>query len=546
MNTQLTLRPRVLPQYLPAPSFTLRDYQSQVLTGIAKARSDGHRRILVSAPPGSGKTGLMAMLARMAYLAGLKTTILVPFNCVVTKSAQEATQTCGALMRMGLGGHFGVISGAFPELLNVAAPIQIVTLQSLEPYHQWLSDTDLILIDEGHTAAFFTQAERAYAEWNWQAVINFTATPFNRSMGKDDRYGDTQRNTAIVTTPPYRELERQGYLASLRYHGIDCPASADKKQDLDSDVAVRWMLQTWVQRCADLGIPTTHAIGFTRPKKSRVSQAESIERIGKEFGLSFTIVGNECKPQDYAAAMDEFEAGRTNLLCCQALSTGWDCDLARHALMFRAVGSRDRAVQIATRVDRPHPSKEFGEIWDFARNFQLAGEKSGLHPKVEDLSESINASVLAPREKASGEAPMKHCVNRQCVDSTGDRQLIYASLMICPHCKTMQPVSDAVFENERGNFVSFIPEATARSSRAGLRSYFRQWRKIGFAQGWNPFAAHKKCADLGIAVALDDVELWRGSVGVDSTTYRAYLDRNARLWGWDEAKIHREMAREFD
>lgn len=539
MNYQVRSRLPVYPKYLPPPQWQPRPYQHKSLADIALERSRGHRRILVSAPPGSGKTGLMAMLAREAYLRGQKTTILVPFNCVVTKSQDELTQTCGALVRVGLGGLFGVISGAFPGLLNLHAPIQVVTLQSLEPYHEWLSDTDQILIDEGHSAAFFTQAERAYKEWKWQVVINFTATPFNRSMGKDSRYGDIQRNTALVTAPPYRELERQGYLASLRYHGIECPLDPNKKQDLDSPQSVRWMLQTWKDRCLNLGLPTTHAIGFTRPKRNGNNQAEAIVDIGAELGLNFTIVGNECKQDDYEKAMVKFEAGQTNLLCVQALSTGWDCDLARHAIFFRQVKSRDRAVQAGTRVDRPHPSKQFGEIWDFARNFQLAGEDSGLHPKIEDLSESIDASVLAPREKPEGQAPMRVCVNGLC------QKTIYASQLICPHCDTVQPVKDAVFENEKGNFVSFIPEATARSSRAGLIAYFRQWRKIGFAQNWNPFAAHKKCADLGINVALDDVEMWQGSIGISREAYQSYLEKNAKQWGWDAAKINREIQREI-
>jgi hypothetical protein len=213
--------------------------------------------------------------------------------------------------------------------------------------------------------------------------------------------------------------------------------------------------------------------------------------------------------------------------------------LARHAIFFRQVKSRDRAVQAGTRVDRPHPSKQFGEIWDFARNFQLAGEDSGLHPKIEDLSESIDASVLAPREKPEGQAPMRVCVNGLC------QRTIYASQLICPHCDTVQPVKDAVFENEKGNFVSFIPEATARSSRAGLIAYFRQWRKIGFTQGWNPFAAHKKCADLGINVALDDAEIWQGSIGISREAYQSYLEKNAKQWGWDTAKINREIQREI-
>ncbi len=64
-------------------------------------------------------------------------------------------------------------------------------------------------------------------------------------------------------------------------------------------------------------------------------------------------------------------------------------------------------------------------------------------------------------------------------------------------------------------------------------------------RGWNPFAAHKKCSDLGLVVNLNDAELWRGSVGVDRAIYAAQLERNAQLWGWDSEKIKRELEREY-
>ena len=531
-------RPRFIPQRLPVSAIELRDYQSQMIADVRAHQRQGHRRIFVYGPPGSGKTSVMASIARAEYVAGRKTTILVPMNRVVTKSADpdKLNQMCGALVAMGLAGHFGVICGAFPTLRNDAAPIQVVTLQSLKPeIHALLADTNTILIDEGHTGAFFTEAENAYRLWNWSLVVNFSATPHNRSMGKDEAHGDLQRNTALVSAPTYRELEKRGYLSPLRYHGNE----QKQKIDLGSDAAIKWMLGRWIDQCAELDIPTTHAVGFCQSRRNGKSQAESIKRIGATMGLKFTIVGDDCSQQEYEIADAEFEAGLTNLLCVQSLTTGWDSPKCRHALFFRSIPSRDRCVQAATRVDRRHPSKQYGEIWDFAGNFQLAGEDSGLHPKVEDLSESVDLSVLATKAKADGEAPKKTCANHKCAKT------IYASAIECPHCQTIQPTRTAMYEDAKGRMVSFIPEAQARESRAGLKAYFRQWRKFGFILGWSPFAAHKKCADLGIQVSMDDTELWRGSVGVSREAYQRYLDNNARSWGWDESKKQREMIREF-
>ena len=89
-------------------SIVPRDYQLKADSDIDAAIAQGHRRILVIAPPGSGKTALMSMRARRAYNQRLKVTILVPFNCVVSRSATEHTQMVGALDSMGLQGKYGV------------------------------------------------------------------------------------------------------------------------------------------------------------------------------------------------------------------------------------------------------------------------------------------------------------------------------------------------------------------------------------------------------------------------------------------------------
>lgn len=529
-------RPLLIPKSLRQSSWIARDYQCKIINETEEWRRLGHHKILVTAPPGSGKTGIMAELARRAYLKGQKTTILVPFNCVVTKSEIDLTQTCGALVSAGLVGAFGVISGAFPNLQNLSAPIQVVTLQSLGPYQQWLSDTSEIIIDEGHSASFFAEAEKAYTNWRWKNITSFTATPFNRSMGRDERHGTLQRHTAIVMGPTYRQLERDGYLASLRYHGIEAIGTG-KELELDSDDAIKWMLSNFISTCNRLGIPKTHAVGFVKAKKNGSNQSEKIIRLGKSLGLNFAVVGDGVSPTEYAELMRRFEEGETNLLCCQSLSTGWDSPLCRHTMLFRRIPSRDRYMQCVTRNDRPHPSKPFGEVWDFAGNIQMQCEDWGLHPKVEDLTEMIDATVLETKEKSSGEALIKNCV--KCNKS------LHAAAMICPHCESVQPVKDKIFALPSGQMVSFVPESVARSGRDGLKSFFHQHRKIAISNNWSPFAAHKVCKDLGFDIPMDDPFFWKGSTGCDQKTYTAYLQQNKRRWNWDDAKCLRELSREY-
>jgi DNA polymerase III delta prime subunit len=533
VNYSTARRPRLVPAYLPPSGITLYPHQDQGVRELAQHWANGHKRVLFYGPPGSGKTSVMAWLCRQAYNRGEKTTILVPMNCAVTKSQSDLTQICGALMRVGLAGLFGVRCGEFPALVNDAAPIQIVTMQSLTPaLHELLKDTDRLLIDEGHTASFFAKAQAVYKDWAWKSVTNFTGSPHNRSQGRDDRHGDLERNTAIVAMPSYRVLEQGGYLSPLRYHSIQQQGDID----LNSAEAIRWILQQWIKHCADLGLPTTHAVGFTKPRKGDKRQAELIQSIGAELGLSFTIVGDDCSQRDYELAMDAFEAGDTSLLCVQALSTAWDCALVRHVMLWRAIGSRDRYVQAATRCDRVHLDKPFGEIWDFAGNVQLAGEDSGLHPKIEDLSEMVNSSVLAPKARAAGEAPTKACCKCEA--------RILAAAVECPHCGAIQPPKSMVFAAPNGQLLTEIPESMARDSAAGLAAYFRYWRVIAFAKGWSPFTAVLKCKATGAEVA-ESAPFWQGSTGVSREAYQAHLLRHQKVWGWSDSQCRSEMAREF-
>lgn len=541
------MRSPILPSYLSPPTIKLRDYQQTAIADVDRCFSQGHSRILLVAPVGSGKTALMSAIARQAYNQRRKVTILVPMNCVVTRSASNHTQMIGALDAMGLAGKYGVFSGAFPTLEDIHAPIQVVTLQTLASrpdLHQWLSDSAVILIDEGHTGSFFKEVESIYQSWNWRKIISFTATPFNRSMGVDARHGDLERHTAVVTLPPYREMQKRGYLSPLVYHSLICPLKSKERIDLNSSRAIEWMLQQWLSVCQQQEIAPIHAVGFCKPKQGDESQIEQIQLIAARLGHRFEIINDKTKPDDYDRLMGEYESGQCNLLCVQALSTGWDMPCTQSALLFRQIESRDRYVQICGRVSRPcaESGKQSGHIFDFAGNVQLGD--SGLHPKIEDLSESIDSSVLLPIAKSEGDAPMKRCCS--CGKS------ILAMMIVCPRCQAMQPRSSVVMvDPSSGKLLSLGSELLATQSRAGAIAYFRQWRKIAYLNQWKPYAAIVKCKEIGINVDLGDSDFWRGSIfecpdsGEMRKKYRSELMQLAKGWDWSVDKVENEVKREF-
>ena len=55
----------------------LRDYQLELINGVYKSLSNGHKRIMVTSPAGSGKSVTMSEIARRATDKGNKVLFLV-------------------------------------------------------------------------------------------------------------------------------------------------------------------------------------------------------------------------------------------------------------------------------------------------------------------------------------------------------------------------------------------------------------------------------------------------------------------------------------
>lgn len=547
-------RPSLIPCYLPPMSVTPRPHQMKAIEDIESAAREGHKKILVTGEGGSGKTLVFGMVARRAFLKGKKTTILVSANCLVTKDLRDRDQTCGALDKCGLRGHYGVFSGGFPELEDHKAPIQVVSLQTLRSrasvLHELLEDTDIIIVDECHTSTFFKEIENVYEKWNWKLILNFTASPHNRSQGVDERHGDLERNTAMVRMPTYKQLQSQGFLVPLCYHSLDLEVGEKEKLDLSSEKAIGFMTSKFVNLCKD----PRFTMLFGKPKNKGYSQLEAAQASFARHGLRFEIVGDETSQKDLELILKDYKSGVLNLMSVHWGSTGLDIPRTKNVILLRQIKSRDKYVQTVTRGSRPSPDtgKTHCDIWDFAGTVKLNARAKGLHPKVEDLSESIDDSVLGLKQKNEGEAILKQCIKDRCEFKMA------ANLIVCPKCHTLQPrQSIRVIDPSTGQMLSSMSDLMALASRENSIAYFRQQRKLAYANGWNPFAAHMKCREIGIEVPVNDPEFWRGSIfempndESMARKYRKHLESiaprlNERAKSqWDDRKIQAEVDREF-
>lgn len=171
----------------------LRPYQEEML---AKTREElkRHKRVLLQAPTGAGKTALTVFMMRRAAYQGKRSMFLVHQN-------ELLSQTSRALWAQKL--EHGMIAAGRGRSRQ---PAQVASVQTLVRRLDQYEAPDLIIIDECHRSA--SASYKTILEyWPGARVVGLTATP-ERTDGKglDDTY------ETMVTGPSIRYLMDAGYL----------------------------------------------------------------------------------------------------------------------------------------------------------------------------------------------------------------------------------------------------------------------------------------------------------------------------------------------
>ena len=171
----------------------LRDYQARAFDLARDAVRQGHRRILIVAPTGGGKTVLASALMEMVKDKGNRASFVVDRLSLIQ-------QTSDTFDRYGL--DHGVIQGGHIRF-RPSMPLQLCSVQTLAR-RRW-PETSVDVFDEAHV---LHACHKARLQQNESIVIGLTATPFTKGLGK---WFDVVIN--VTTT---RELIEQKWLSPYR------------------------------------------------------------------------------------------------------------------------------------------------------------------------------------------------------------------------------------------------------------------------------------------------------------------------------------------
>jgi len=196
----------------------LRPFQISTHEAIRKAAREGHRRILVSAPTGAGKTIQALNTIRETVGKGNRAMFLADRKTLIS-------QTSNVALDLGLG-HHGIIQADNP-MLDLTRPFQIASCQTLMR-RGWPS-SDVLIVDEAHTM-YKTWVDYVQSDECKAFVIGLTATPFSKGLGKIF--------TKLINAATMAELTNEGTLVPMRVFSCrkpDMSAAVAKPGDEWSD-----------------------------------------------------------------------------------------------------------------------------------------------------------------------------------------------------------------------------------------------------------------------------------------------------------------------
>lgn len=432
-------------------SQTLRPYQSRALDGCRASIARGHKRVLLVAPTGSGKTTIASAIIQGAVAKGRRVLFLAHrkelISQCVTRLAEHDVQA-GIIMA-------GV--QPFPH-----RPVQVASVQTLA--RREVPPSDLVIVDEAHHARAKSY-QRALAAA--PTALGLTATPW-RTDGRG--LGELFEDVVVAARP--RELIDLGFLCPVTGFSYDTPdLSGVKTSAGDYEEGGAAQVMSYVG-----GNIVERWLAF-RPGRS-VLFACTIEH-SREMAARFAAAGVVAEHLDgttpvveRAAILSRLASGATDVVCnVGVLTEGWDLPALRCVILARPTKSRGLFLQLAGRGLRPADGKDVARIHDHAGNMLRHGPI--------DLDHDYSLGKDSSRKEAV--PATKTCPACFAIFSPGPKQ--------CPVCGAeLAPAPGAARQvNEvEGVEVSleevrrrYVPDREARAEYDRLLA-------VAVANGWKP------------------------------------------------------------
>lgn len=345
----------------PAIALELRPYQTAAIEALREGIRSGHKRQILAAPTGSGKTVCASHLMQEAANK-FSSAIFLCDRVALVDQTSKVFDT------------YGIAHGVMQADHWRARPwerIQVASAQTLARRGWRNGELKLLVYDECHTLyKSVTSFINAHPE---VVVVGLTATPFHRGLG--------QIFTNVVNVATTDQLIAEGFLVPVKAYAGKAADMAGAKTKFDGEWAEEEMEKRGLTIIGDvvtewIAKTTLH---FDGPVKTiafsaTVAHGEELCKRFQEAGFNFQQVSYKDGNDDRRRALiEEFrkpDSEIMGLVSCEALAKGFDVPDIRCGISARPYRkSLSGHIQQLGRVMRPYPGKQFALWLDHSGNF---------------------------------------------------------------------------------------------------------------------------------------------------------------------------------
>jgi DNA repair protein RadD len=392
---------------LPASCDVLRPYQRLQVAGVAAALQAGHRRIVVQAPTGSGKTHKIAAIAAAGCQHALRVLILATRTRLV-RQIHERLEAFGVL--------HGVIAAPLPQFRHDGRTVQVASADTLHrralvDKRMPLPSAEVVVFDEAHLAG--ADSRLAILESYPHAVrIGMTATPARKSGRGLGAVFD-----ALVSGPSVLELIAAGMLVRPRVFNTPLVTTTELEavpKDAANDYQPKALgaLLTRAKLVGDVVQNWLRIAGGKRTLCFAVNKAHGAQLV-QEFaqaGIPAELLTDADSETTREAVMARLEAGSTQVLVnCVLMSYGVDLPTVECIVLARPTRSVVMYLQMVGRGMRPAPGKTDFLLIDHGRVVESLGLPHGLREWTLDDTRNVNSEAREQHTRKSTEEKPRTC-----------------------------------------------------------------------------------------------------------------------------------------
>ncbi|MCD5515759.1 DEAD/DEAH box helicase [Lactobacillus delbrueckii subsp. lactis] len=459
-------------------AYKLRGYQQELITKIRQSLASGHHHIIVQSPPRTGKTVVMAEIARRTTDKGNRA-------CFIIHRKEVLEQAKATFQEQGVD----------PNLLEAGM------VQSLTRHVDTMRPPEVILIDEAHhaLAKSYTRILEAFPQ---AYVLLFTATPVRTGRNQLDQIADD-----IIVGKSIKELTEQGFLAPFKYY-------AAKDKDVDDQKLRRSSTGDYVTASIEEAVSHkiySHTVDEYLDKadgKQAVVYTYSVEaanHLADEFnarGITAEAIDATTPAQVRDTAVRKFRNQQLKVLVNVNLFTeGIDLPNVDCVIMVRPTMSLALYMQFSMRCLNPRPGKT-AVIIDQVGNW----ERFGL-PNTDRDWKALAKSKASPAKSLKREGVQVI----QCPDCFGLVEKSEVEDNTCPLCGYSPLVKKRDYEEQKAQLVEIktsdqvkrikkiisdqvmLNVSTKRVDQFQSRQEFQAYAKLhGYKPGWVWYMWDKK------------------------------------------------------